>query len=94
MEEFDAVAAGCTPAPGGSGHAISFSPTAAAVPVGTTVTWTNHNDIPHRFISSEKAFASLGPDTDQQFSFRFDTAGAYPYYGSIHPKMAGKVIVG
>ena len=58
----------------GSGPAIkidnfSFSPTAATVPVGTTVTWTNHDDIPHNVISTDKAFASPVLDTDQHFSF-------------------------
>jgi len=93
------AAGGTVAAATGSGHAInidnfSFSPTAAAVPVGTTVTWTNHDDIPHNVISTDKAFASPVLDTDQQFSFHFDKAGAYPYYCSIHPKMTGKVVVG
>jgi Icc protein len=73
---------------------FSFGPAIAMVPAGTTVTWTNHDDIPHNVISTEKAFASPVLDTDQKFSFTFEKAGTYPYYCSIHPKMTGKVIVG
>jgi plastocyanin len=32
-------------------------------------------------------------DTDGKFSYTFTTAGTYPYYCGIHPKMIGKVIV-
>ena len=73
---------------------FSFGPATATVPAGTTVTWTNHDDIPHNVISTEKAFASPVLDTDQKFSFTFEKAGTYPYYCSIHPKMTGKVVVG
>jgi Icc protein len=81
------------------GHEIgidnfSFNPGASAVPTGAKVTWTNHDDIPHNVISTDKNFASPVLDTDQQFSFTFDKPGTYPYYCSIHPKMTGKVVVG
>jgi 3',5'-cyclic-AMP phosphodiesterase len=85
--------------PGGSPHEVkidnfNFNPGATAVPVGTSVTWTNHDDIPHNVISTEKRFASPVLDTDQWFSFTFSEPGTYPYYCSIHPKMTGKVVVG
>jgi 3',5'-cyclic-AMP phosphodiesterase len=73
---------------------FSFSPAAAAVPVGATVTWTNRDDVPHNVVSTERKFASRVLDTDEQFSHRFDTAGTYPYYCSLHPKMTGQIVVG
>ncbi len=72
---------------------FSFSPAAATVPVGATVTWTNRDDVPHNIVSSEKKFASPVRDTDQQFSHRFEASGTYPYYCSIHPKMTGRIVV-
>jgi len=72
---------------------FSFGPTDVTVPVGTTVTWTNHDDIPHTVVSTDKAFKSKVLDTDEKFSFTFTTAGTYPYFCSIHPKMTGKVVV-
>jgi amicyanin len=72
---------------------FSFGPSELTVPVGTTVTWTNRDDIPHTVVSTEKVFKSKVLDTDEKFSFTFSKAGTYPYFCSIHPKMTGKVIV-
>jgi plastocyanin len=74
---------------------FSFGPAALTVSVGTTVTWTNRDDIPHTVVSSDdpKAFKSKVLDTDEKFSFTFSKAGTYPYFCSIHPKMTAKVIV-
>jgi len=65
------------------------------VPAGTTVTWTNRDDIPHTVTSSDdpRLFKSQVLDTDEKFSFTFTNAGTYPYFCSIHPKMTAKVIV-
>lgn len=74
---------------------FSFGPASLTVPVGTTVTWVNHDDIPHTVVSSDdpKVFKSKVLDTDEKFSFTFTKAGTYPYFCSIHPKMTGKVVV-
>jgi len=72
---------------------FSFTPTTATVPVGTTVTWTNHDDIPHNVVSPDRKFKSPVLDTDEVFSHTFDVAGTYKYYCSIHPRMTGQVVV-
>jgi plastocyanin len=72
---------------------FSFTPATAAVPVGTTVTWTNHDDIPHNVVSPEQKFKSPVLDTDEKFSHTFAAAGTYKYYCSIHPRMTGQVVV-
>jgi amicyanin len=74
---------------------FSFSPTELTIPAGTTVTWTNRDDIPHTVVSSDdpKAFKSKVMDTDEKFSFTFSKPGTYPYFCSVHPKMVGKVVV-
>lgn len=74
---------------------FSFGPPTVTVSVGATVTWTNHDDIPHTVSSSDdpKVFKSKVLDTDEKFSFTFTKAGTYPYFCSIHPKMTAKVIV-
>jgi amicyanin len=73
---------------------FSFTPATTAVPVGTTVTWTNRDDVPHNVVSTERKFKSPVIDTDEQFSHTFEAAGTYQYYCSIHPKMTGRVVVG
>jgi plastocyanin len=71
-----------------------FAPAAMTVAAGATVTWTNHDDVPHNIVSTEKTFASPVLDTDEQFSHTFETAGTYQYYCSLHPKMVGQITVG
>ena len=72
---------------------FSFGPGTLMVAVGTTVTWTNRDDIPHTVVSPDGVFKSKVLDTDEKFSFTFSKAGTYPYFCSIHPKMAGKIII-
>ena len=70
-----------------------FGPQELTVAVGTTVTWTNRDDIPHTVVSTDKVFKSKVLDTDEKFSATFDKPGTFPYFCSIHPKMTGKVVV-
>ncbi len=72
---------------------FSFGPAALTISAGTTVTWINHDDIPHTVVSTGNAFKSKVLDTDEKFSYTFTKPGTYPYFCSIHPKMTGKVIV-
>ena len=70
-----------------------FGPQTLTVPVGTTVVWTNSDDIPHTSVSTEGVFKSKVLDTDEKFSYTFTKPGTYPYYCTIHPKMTGTVLV-
>jgi len=73
---------------------FSFSPTPVTVPVGTTIKWTNHDDIPHTVVSDDKStFRSKPMDTDETFTYTFTKPGTYTYFCSIHPKMVAKVVV-
>jgi plastocyanin len=72
---------------------FSFGPQTLTVPVGTTVTWTNRDDIPHTIVSTDGVFKSKVRDTDETFSYTFTKAGTYSYFCSVHPKMTGKIIV-
>jgi plastocyanin len=46
---------------------FTAAPAMASVPVGTTVTWTNRDDVPHTIVSTERKFKSPVLDTDEQF---------------------------
>jgi len=70
-----------------------FGPQTITVLVGTTVTWTNSDDIPHTTVSTDSVFKSKVMDTDEKFSYTFTRPGTYPYYCSVHPKMTGQVVV-
>jgi plastocyanin len=71
---------------------FTFGPQELKVKVGTTVTWTNEDDIPHTVVSPN-SFRSKVLDTDGKYSFTFTTPGAYKYFCSLHPHMTGTVIV-
>ncbi len=72
---------------------FSFGPGTLTIAVGTSVTWINHDDIPHTVVSTDGVFKSKVMDTDEKFSYTFTKAGTFPYFCSIHPKMTGKVVV-
>jgi plastocyanin len=71
---------------------FTFAPAELTVKVGTTVTFTNHDDIPHTIVSAGK-FRSKTLDTDNSFSFTFTAAGDYKYFCSLHPHMTGMIKV-
>jgi plastocyanin len=71
---------------------FTFTPAELKVKVGDTVTWTNHDDIPHTVVSAGK-FRSKAMDTDNAFSFTFTAAGDYKYFCSLHPHMSGMIKV-
>jgi len=73
---------------------FAFTPKTLTVKQGATVTWVNHDDVPHKVTSTDKKFtSSQALDTDQKFSYTFKAPGTYDYYCSIHPRMTGKIIV-
>lgn len=72
---------------------FTFNPQTVTVKAGTTVVWTNHDDIPHTVTSSSKLFRSAALDTDDKFSFTFTTPGSYPYFCGLHPMMTGSIVV-
>jgi len=72
-----------------------FSPAVIEVKVGTTVTWTNHDDFPHNvtlLTGSDKTSKDVG--IGDSVSMPFAEAGTVYYHCSFHPQqMRGKVIV-
>ena len=82
----------------GSAHDVvvdnfSFAPVTATVAAGSTITWTNRDDVPHNIVSTERKFKSPLLDTGEKFVHRFEARGTYKYFCSLHPKMTGQVVV-
>lgn len=71
---------------------FTFAPAQLTVKIGSTVTWTNRDDIPHTVVSAGK-FKSKALDTDDSYAFTFTAAGDYTYFCSLHPHMTGTVKV-
>ena len=74
---------------------FAFEPKELDIAVGTTVTWTNADDVPHTATSRDDppAFDSGALDTDEKFSFTFNKPGTFAYYCKVHPHMKGVIIV-
>ena len=74
---------------------FTFGPKDLTIPVGTTVKWVNHDDIPHTVVetSTNRVFRSKALDTDDSYSFTFANPGTFSYFCSLHPQMQGKIIV-
>ena len=71
---------------------FTFGPQELKVKSGTTVTWTNEDDIPHVVVSPNN-YRSKVLDTDATYSFTFTTPGTYKYFCSLHPHMTGTIVV-
>jgi plastocyanin len=90
--------AGVGAAPVASGPVVpienfAFGQPALAVPVGTTVTWVNHDEELHTVTSAAQVFASPGLDAGESFSYRFTAPGTYTYFCALHPNMTARVVV-
>jgi plastocyanin len=83
-------------------HDLQFDPQVMTVPVGTTVTWTVHDETAH--IIQTDDFQQQGKDQRNQFasqplspgdsySHRFDAPGTYTYSDPLQGYMTGTVIV-
>ena len=72
---------------------FSFAPDTLTVPVNSTATWVNKDDVPHVIASNDGLFKSKGLDTNDKYTYTFSKAGTYSYFCSIHPKMLGKIVV-
>ena len=72
---------------------FTYNPQQITVKAGTTVVWTNGDDIPHTVTSKTGVFRSKALDTDDKFSFTFTTLGSFQYFCALHPHMTGSIVV-
>ncbi len=74
---------------------FSFTPATLSIAPGTTVIWTNRDDIPHTITDARDPRATRSPplDTGERYSRTFATAGTFGYFCSLHPHMTGTVVV-
>ena len=76
-----------------------YIPSKITVKPGQTVTWKNEDVAFHSVTSGfygepSTLFDSGYLDPEQKFSVTFDEQGTFDYFCTLHPWMAGKVIVG
>ncbi|HJU12876.1 MAG TPA: plastocyanin/azurin family copper-binding protein [Candidatus Nitrosotalea sp.] len=78
-----------------------FDPSKLDVSPGTTVTWTNTDQVSHTVTSGNPSDNQTGTVFDssliapnKKFTFTFNTPGTFHYFCQVHPWMTGEVIVG
>jgi amicyanin len=74
---------------------FKFSPDTMTVNKGTTVTWTNHDNVDHTATSQSgpTSFDSGNIKPGGTYSYTFNETGTYGYICTIHPYMKGNVTV-
>src|ERR1700730_12418575 len=66
---------------------MSFAPATITVVAGTTITWTNNDNMGHTVTADDNSFDSGNIVVGGKFSKQFSTAGTYSYHCTIHPGM-------
>ena len=72
---------------------FAFNPKELTVKVGTTVTWTNKDNVGHDVKAADGSWGSDTLTNGQTFSKVFDKEGTYAYVCTFHPGMTGTIIV-
>lgn len=72
---------------------FAYAPETLTVKVGTTVTWTNKDNVGHTATSDTGVFDSGMLQKGESFSFTFTQAGTYPYFCAPHPYMVATIVV-
>jgi plastocyanin len=72
---------------------MAFSPSTITVTAGTTVTWTNKDEVAHSVTSNTGIFDSGSISNNGSYSYLFSTAGTFPYHCMVHPMMTASVVV-
>ena len=72
---------------------FAFQSANIQVRTGTTVTWTNQDNVPHSVTFKNGMKDSGLLSQGQSFSYTFNTPGTYQYYCTVHPYMVATVTV-
>jgi len=73
---------------------FAFVPPTLTVASGTTITWTNHDDVPHTVTADDgDSFGSDIFNKDGTYQLVAPAPGTYPYHCQVHPFMKGTLTV-
>jgi len=72
---------------------FAFAPGEVTVSAGSTVSWTNNQNVRHTSTADNGAWDSGIMTSGSSFQFTFDTLGDFAYHCDIHPEMLGVVHV-
>ena len=73
---------------------FAFDPEALTVAIGSTVTWTNDDDVTHNvFSTASDVLASPDIGEGDTYEVTLDAAGTIEYQCDIHEYMKGSITV-
>jgi plastocyanin len=72
---------------------MAFSPAQLDVESGTTIVWSNQDNLPHTVTADDGTFDSGALFSGETYSFTFQSPGRITYHCSIHPFMTASVAV-
>jgi plastocyanin len=72
---------------------FAFDPATVTIQVGDSVTWTNEDSVGHTATAGDGSFDTGPIANGASETVTFDSAGTFAYVCSIHPQMAGSVVV-
>ncbi|OQP62880.1 hypothetical protein A3860_26585 [Niastella vici] len=72
---------------------MSFSVASLTVKAGTTVTWTNNDNVTHTVTADDNSFNSGDITAGHSYTKTFSVQGTFPYHCIYHSMMKATVIV-
>lgn len=72
---------------------MAFATSTTTVAKGTTVTWTNQDDMVHTVSADDNSFTSGNLNKGDSYSHTFNAVGTVAYHCKIHPGMTANVVV-
>lgn len=72
---------------------FAFEPSALEAAAGSTVTWTNRDDVTHNIFTSDGILASPDLESGDIYTVTLDKPGTITYYCDIHQYMRGTIAV-
>ncbi len=73
---------------------FSFSPATVTIPIGGTITWTNHDSTYHTVTAQDRKVLQSGTmKPGASYTQTFKKAGTYEYFCEFHANMKGTIIV-
>ena len=73
---------------------FNFNPKDIIISTGTTVTWVNKDNVPHKVVAYDRLFYGPRLEPGDSYSFTFTSEGLHSYFDGVFPKSGkGTVLV-
>ena len=73
---------------------FNFNPKDIIISTGTTVTWVNKDNVPHKVVAYDRLFYGPRLEPGDSYSFTFTSEGLHSYFDGVFPKSGrGTILV-